>query len=355
MAKNIVICLDGTNNKVRSAKNTNVVRLYHLLDLEDPAQQVAFYAPGVGTFSSPGAWSKPARTVSRWSGLALGTGLKHNLGSAYAYLMSTYDPGDRIFVFGFSRGAYTARALVGMLDVFGIFRRGAENLVPFAVAEFTAKSEDDRDWKVLQEYSATFGGRLIPGESRRDHAPVHFAGLWDTVKAAGSVTTELQWPFTRQLPHVTTVRHAIALDEWRRKYVEYLVHAVNPDHLIPTRQDLQQVWFAGVHSDVGGTYPEGAPLSDIPLKWVVDEARAHGLAVRTSRYNALCTLERSLATGDLHTNAAAWRLLGRRRRRPPEDAHVHGSVADRLAADPSYGANLPATYEVVDRDWPDPR
>ncbi len=354
MSKNIVICLDGTNNKVRSAKNTNVVRLYHLLDLDDPTKQVGYYAPGVGTFSSPAAWSTPARTVSRWAGLAFGAGLRQNLGAAYGYLMSVYEPGDTIYVFGFSRGAYTARALVGMLEVFGIFRRGAENLVPFAVAEFTNQSNaGERDWKVLREYAKTFGGKL--GVDRRDHAPVHFVGLWDTVKAAGSLRRELRWPFTRQLPHVSIVRHAVALDEWRSKYVEYLVSPVSPDHLIPTKQDLVQVWFAGVHSDVGGTYPDGVPLSDVPLKWIVDEARAHGLRVRSTRYRELCTLDRSIAVGEPHPNSRWWRLLGRRRRRPPEGANVHGSVADRVAADPTYRARLPEQYEVVDEDWPTPR
>src|SRR6266704_392303 len=128
VAKNIVLCLDGTNNKLRSAANTNVVRMFDLLDLRDASRQVAYYSPGVGTFSSPAAWTPVARSVSRYSGLAFGAGLRENLGGAYRYLMSVHEPGDRLFFFGFSRGAYTARALTGMLEVFGLFRRGSENL-----------------------------------------------------------------------------------------------------------------------------------------------------------------------------------------------------------------------------------
>src|SRR5262245_57508855 len=115
--KNIVICLDGTNNRIRGACNTNVVRLHHLLDLSDPTGQVAYYGPGVGTFSSTGAWSPPAQAISRGLGLAFGAGIRPALGSAYTYLMSVYEPGDQIYVFGFSRGAYTARALCGLLEV----------------------------------------------------------------------------------------------------------------------------------------------------------------------------------------------------------------------------------------------
>jgi len=109
MGKQIVICLDGTNNKVKSADNTNVLRLYQMLPLDRPEQLVAFYQPGVGTFSASGAWTATGRWVTRVLGLAFGLGLRQNLGSAYAYLIEHYEDGDQIFVFGFSRGAYTAR------------------------------------------------------------------------------------------------------------------------------------------------------------------------------------------------------------------------------------------------------
>ena len=116
MTKNIVLYLDGTNNQLRAADNTNVVRLFSLLELQDPAKQVGYYDPGVGTFSTPGAWSPPARMLSRYVGLMFGAGLRQNLGEAYSFLVSTYEPGARIYIFGFSRGAYSARALTGLLD-----------------------------------------------------------------------------------------------------------------------------------------------------------------------------------------------------------------------------------------------
>lgn len=356
--KNIVLCLDGTNNKVRGATSTNVLRLYDLLDLSDPARQVGYYSPGVGTFASPAAWSPLARSLSRLAGLAFGAGLRQNLGMAYTYLMSVYQPGDAIYVFGFSRGAYTARALTGMLEVFGIFRRGAENLVPYAVSEYARQLEHraPQDWAVLREYARVFGGPL--GVARRDHAPVRFVGLWDTVKAAGTLTRQLRWPFTRQLPHAEVVRHAVAIDEWRGKFVEYLVEPTR-DHLIPTPQDLREVWFPGIHSDVGGVYATGARLSDIPLKWMADEALAQGLLLRPARYRRICSVSKDDATGVPHANPWVWIVLGRRRRVIPPGALLHPSIRERLAADPDYARRLPPRgsfqFDERDADWLTPR
>lgn len=351
MAKNIVVCLDGTNNQLRAADNTNVVRLLDALKLDTPADQVAYYDPGVGTFSSSAAWTPPARLASRYAGLMFGAGLRENLGQAYSFLTSTYQPGDRIFIFGFSRGAYNARALVGMLDVFGIFRCGSENLIPYAVSAYAKqqrRGHDDPDFfKGLNTYAKTHAVK------RTGHAPVHFVGLWDTVKSAGTLTRQLQWPFTRQLPHAQTVRHAVAIDEIRRPFPPYLVYAPNPNHLrINTDQDLREVWFPGVHSDVGGMFSAGTRLSDIPLKWMLDEAAAAGLQIRPRAYAQVSAqVEAVDPTGPWHTMPRAWSLLGPGRRAVPEGALIHASVAERVAADPGYTKKLPSRFEYVDHDW----
>lgn len=348
VGKNVVVCLDGTNNKIRAAANTNVVRLFELLDLQDPTKQVAYYDPGVGTFSSPAAWTPVARSVSRLEGLAFGAGLRQNLGEAYTFLMSAYEPGDQLFVFGFSRGAYTARALTGMLEVFGVFRRGVENLVPYAVSEY-AKQERDRDWGVLREYARIHGKDM---DGRKDHVRVHFVGLWDTVKAAGNLWRQLKWPYTRQLPHVATVRHAVSIDEWRRPYVEYRLDPPNPDHLIHDDQDLEEVWFAGVHSDVGGMFETGSRLSDIPLRWLTQEAKTAGLLFRPRAKLPEATDDD--ATGDPHSMGAVWRLLGTHRRELTAGMHVHASVARRIEVHPSYGKKIPKGVVYVDDDWQKP-
>jgi uncharacterized protein (DUF2235 family) len=354
MAKNIVVCLDGTNNQLQAADNTNVVRLLDALKLDDPAEQVAYYDPGVGTFSASGAWTPPARFVSRYAGLMFGAGLRENLGEAYSFLSSMYETGDRIFVFGFSRGAYNARALVGMLDVFGLFRSGSENLIPYAVSAYTKQQRRGKDdpnfFAGLNVYAKTHA------RGRTGHAPVHFVGLWDTVKSAGTLTRQLQWPFTRQLPHAHTICHAVAIDENRRPFPPYLVHPPNPEHLrVDPDQDLREVWFAGVHSDVGGVFPTGTRLSDIPLKWMVDEANATGLQVRPHAYRTIAALEGVDPTGPWHTMSRAWQLLGPGRRTVPEGALIHASVKERVATHPEYANRLPDTFEYVCTDWREPR
>lgn len=362
MAKNIVMCLDGTNNRLKAAVNTNVVRLFDMLDLKDPARQVGYYDPGVGTFASPAAWTPVARTLSRYAGQAFGAGLRQNLGEAYTYLMRAYQPGDRVWVFGFSRGAYTARALTGMLEVFGIFRPGSENLVPYAVSAYARQesrrpaAEDEerrrRDafFAELRMYARTHA------VGREDHADVHFVGLWDTVKAAGTLWRQLRWPFTRQLPHARTIRHALSIDEARRPFAAYPVSRPRPNHpRVAKDQDLLEVWFAGVHSDVGGMFAQGERLSDIALKWMADEAVAHGLLVRPRAYAVASRLEGVDPAGEIHRMGAAWRLLGRGRRALPDGALVHASVRDRVARDPAYARRLPPGHAFVDPDWRRPR
>src|SRR5579859_1129691 len=180
VSKNIVICLDGTGNQLKAKGNTNVVRLYEMLDLVDPARQIAYYDPGVGTFSAQGAWTPLARRLTKLAGLAVGYGLRTNLAEAYTYLMQEYEEGDRLFVFGFSRGAYTARALVGLLHAVGLLRPGSENLVPYAVGVYARNRTLSRDdWTQLHRFAAAFC-RKVDG---RTSVPVDFMGLWDSVKA----------------------------------------------------------------------------------------------------------------------------------------------------------------------------
>jgi uncharacterized protein (DUF2235 family) len=388
--KNIVICLDGTNNRVRDEANTNVVRLYHLLALDHPSKQVAYYGPGVGTFSATGAWSPPAQAISRGLGLAFGAGIRPALGNAYTFLMSVYEPGDRIFVFGFSRGAYMARALCGLLEVFGVFRPGAEPLVPYAIREYTAmthftnsydkhrvpayvKEQEQRHWKALDAFEDFAQRRRVPDERdpkgfslQYKHVPVHFVGLWDTVNAVGTRLRTIGWPYTSTLPHARTVRSAVALDEWRWRYRPVFVNR-SEGHPFQSHSDIQQVWFAGVHSDVGGRYRQGARLSDIPLAWMVKEAINYGLLVSPAKLrfalgldetrqpspdgDKLISLTTAEASGAPHQHPPVWRLMGWKRRQPLPGAMVHGSVKERLD-DPRYAKQLKGC-KFVDLEWTD--
>jgi len=342
--KNIVICFDGTGNQVRARDNTSVVRLFSLLDLSDAARQVGYYDPGVGTMGSSRSWTPWGQATTKVLGLGFGMGLRENLGEAYEFLMRRYQDGDHIYVFGFSRGAYTARALCGMLLKLGLLRDGAQNLVPYAVSLFTARNPD---WVRLGQFGSALSRR---GADGRMGLRVHYLGIWDTVKAAGMLRGGLKWPDTRQLPNVDRIRHAVSIDEKRRPFGEYLVHEVaRPAKNAPPRS-LSEVWFAGVHSDVGGTF-EDHELSDIALKWMVEDAVAWDLLVLPKPYAAALAVERGFAHGRIHEMGRTWALLGYRHRTVPDDALVHASVQERVARDPAYASRLPARHGWDDPQW----
>ncbi|WP_405905445.1 DUF2235 domain-containing protein [Streptomyces sp. NBC_00828] len=346
MTKNLVICLDGTGNQLKAKGNTNVVRLYEMLDLSDPTRQIAYYDPGVGTFSAAGAWTPAGRSVSKLLGLAFGSGMKTNLAEAYTYLMQRYQPGDRIYVFGFSRGAYTARALVGMLKAVGLMRPGMENLVPYAISVY-AKNKDwtQRDWDQLHRFAEAFSNAV----DGRFGIPVTYLGIWDSVKAAGLLRWNLRWLYTRQVPNVRRVRHAVSIDEKRRPYVEYLVRRDDKER--PDAVPVEQVWFAGVHSDVGGTFDDDPRLATIALKWIVDGALDEQLLLKSGAYARELRLEPEHARGKVHRMGWIWALLTYRRRKLPPGAHVHASVRARLEKDAGYAERIPSNAVWSDDEW----
>ncbi|MFD8393965.1 DUF2235 domain-containing protein [Streptomyces sp. NPDC059680] len=367
MPRAIVVCLDGTGCQVGANNPTNVVRLVEMLDAGDPARQLVYYDPGVGTMSSPTARGPISRRLSRLWGLAFGSGLRTNLAEAYTFLMRNWQPGDLVYVFGFSRGAYTARALVGMLNKPGLMRPGSENLVPYAVAKYAFNQDIDRSEREVARFSHAFCRRtdgeplweeVKPNNPRQvsHHAlPVAYLGVWDTVKAAGLLRLgNLQWPYTHQLPNAARIRHAVSLDETRRPYHEFLVTRR------PERQDTaEEVWFAGVHSDVGGTFDhsEGAPLlSTVPLKWIMDGVTGN-LVFRDKVYDTMCTVTEEFAGAPVHHNGPLWILVGRRSRPLPDDAVLHTSVRLRRERDPGYRPDLPDPQQPgrwADPDWTKP-
>lgn len=368
MPRRIVLCLDGSSNQVGARYPTNVVRLFEMLEADDPARQLLYYDPGVGTMASAGARSPVGSRMSRLAGLALGTGMKANLAEAYTYLMQHWEPGDRVYVFGFSRGAYTARALVGMLNKPGLMRPGSENLVPYAVAKYAFNHDIDKSEQEVARFSHAFCRRTehepLWAEVKRNSPrqvshyalPVTYLGLWDTVKAAGILRLgTLHWPYTHQLPNAARIRHAVSLDERRRPYPEFLVTR-RPE---PLRDTAQEVWFAGVHSDVGGTFPHarGAPLlSTITLKWVTDGV-VQDLDFRPGAYAEACAVTEDFADAALHPNGPLWVLAGRRSRQMPQDAMLHASVRLRRERDPAYRPDLPGPAESArwaDPDWTKP-
>ena len=340
VTRNLIVCLDGTRNEPETGA-TNVARIYDIA-IKD-GRQLAYYDPGVGTMGARAAVTRTGKRLTQIAGLLVGYGVKENVEEAYRFLMDNYQADDQIYIFGFSRGAYTARALAGLLRTVGLLRPGADNLIPYALKLYTkagkeehTKEEDRKYWALRAEFERQFGNPDFPNRFAKQ---VHFLGSWDTVKSVGWLNWKAQyqqahWPFTRKLSNVAHGRHALAIDERRRPYHEYRFDA---EEL--TKGSLREMWFVGVHSDVGGQFEEHK-LSDIALKWIVDEAKSVGLFVDPKRYdkqigvNVDQPLPDDHALGQIHANGFGWAILGagwhRREIRPGDE--IHRSVHDRIAS-----------------------
>ncbi len=269
MAKNIVLCCDGTSNEYSNSK-TNVVHLFSTL-IDDPARQVIFYHPGLGTMGPPGALTKFDKWWTRTLGLAFGRGLADDIRDAYVFLMEYFEEGDKVFLIGFSRGAYTVRSLASVLHLYGLIRKGNEPLVPYAIRMMvdigTAKDDIGSHFALAGGFKATFS---------RECKPV-FVGVWDTVSSVGWIGNPLSLPYTADNPDIAVGRHAVAIDE-RRAFFRDNLWRPRPGDLKSGPGDMKQVWFPGSHGDVGGGYSEiQSEQSKFALEWMIVEARQHGL------------------------------------------------------------------------------
>ncbi len=352
--RNLVLCLDGTNNEPEHGA-TNVARIFDIALKNDPQKQLVYYDPGVGTMGARGAVTQLGQALTRVAGLAAGFGIKDDIEQAYTWLSRNYQENDDIYVFGFSRGAYTARALTGMLHTVGLLRPGTENLVPYALKLYAkggppapppgvepdqkTKAAQQQFWDVRDEFAREFGNPRFPTMFDTSRRQIHFLGVWDTVKSVGWLNLKgriqiARWPFTAKIDNVETARHALAIDERRRPFAEY---RFNPDAVAEADGRYQEMWFAGVHSDVGGQFPDDHRLSDIALSWMVKEAEAKGLLVRKQRYFDLLDFHwndevpADNPLGRIHTNEKVWWLAGgwRSRKVLPTDA-LHPSVLQRI-------------------------
>ena len=326
--RKIIICCDGTGNEY-GKNNTNVVETYALA--KRSATQLTFYDPGVGT----GGWAynEENRSLRALTDKGTGAGLQKNVSDAYAYLTKVYEgpKKDRIFLFGFSRGAFTARALAGMLHKVGLLQRDADNHLEYA--EKVYNQEDNPD--VAAGFKATF---CRP-------APVHFIGVWDTVESL-LLNEGKRWTSAGLNPEVSFGYHALAIDEKRKDFPPSLWDESKKT----PGQTIEQVWFAGVHSDVGG-YHEKRGLANISLHWMLDQAAAAGMEVDTVR------LKGNDYTPSPHDESqesytSFWRLRGRHVRRIAEGSKVHSSVWKRRGRSSNQyrPKNLPAKGKLVTVD-----
>jgi uncharacterized protein (DUF2235 family) len=297
MSRNIVLLSDGTGNSAAKVWRTNVWRTFEALDLSG-SDQVAFYDDGVGTSSF-----KPWAVL----GGAFGFGLKRNVVDIYKFACRNYrEDGDRLFGFGFSRGAFTIRVVGGLILNQGLVTAQDEQELDKKARAAYRQYRRERYHTIFGIEDFFRGIRDLFLRDKYDKADnwrvekIHFVGVWDTVAAYGAPLDEMTrgisrylWPL--ELPTHTLVRdrvtracQALALDEERTTFHPELwnegdVPIVEPDpakeRFIKDEQ-LSQVWFAGVHSNVGGGYPDDA-LAYIPFVWMITEAQRCGLKFKS--------------------------------------------------------------------------
>lgn len=336
--RKLIVTCDGTWNTADDKDNdipapTNVVRLYNCLAKTDAhgGPQLKYYHPGVGTDGS---------TLERFAGGAYGLGISRNIMSAYRWLAENYRSGDEIYLFGFSRGAYTARSLAGFIGCCGLL-----DLKHASV---------DQPWeRIRKAYEDVYRGGAKPEPATwpqladaHGHTTIKikFIGVWDTVGSLG-IPDDLgllnlfddpkKWQFhdTQLGDHIELARHAVAIDEMRSSFTPTFWTDQN-ENVVNDGHRVVQLWFPGVHSDVGGGYAH-CGLSDIALKWMIDEAAAAGLAF-DPRYTAQIHPD---PLGLLHDSlGGAFKALHTRpRNRPPlepNSPHYHPSAWDRDAVPP---------------------
>ena len=297
MSKRLVICCDGTWNRADQPEPTNVVRIEQAVAASgaDGREQLVHYNPGVGT--------------RRWEllrGGAFGFGLSEDVRSVYRFLVEAFVPGDELFFFGFSRGAYTARSTVGLVRNCGILRREHADRVDEAYELYRSRKSPDKP----------DGEEAVRFRSSHSHAtPIHFVGAWDTVGSlgipvpTGTLLTPLarrvnrRWAFhdTELSSHVKAAFQVLSIDE-RRGPFEPTIWTPRDD---APGQLREQVWFSGVHSDVGGGLAERA-LADVTLLWMADRARDCGLGFVTDAFRDTAPD----ALGPLHASRTGlWRLM----------------------------------------------
>ncbi|EJD37473.1 hypothetical protein AURDEDRAFT_73269 [Auricularia subglabra TFB-10046 SS5] len=316
-SRNLVVCIDGTSNQF-STKNTNVVELYSRLIKDE--HQLTFYNSGIGTYAKPSwkSWEYFKQVVANKLDLAFALRFEKIIISAYAWLVDNYHPGDRIFLFGFSRGAYQVRALAAMIDTVGLLHKGNNDQIPFAY-ELYAKSGDAKNnrspeehstaWRdirplrerVSQRYHTHKASYPWPSRVKTNEAPieravaapegeadgermastadpqagatiemhdqfkktfsrpavrVHFVGAWDTVSSVGFIRDKTLPSTTDGMKSVCFFRHALALHEFRVKFLpEYSNGGAGPTLESIRIQSgsephTKEVWFTGSHSDM---------------------------------------------------------------------------------------------------------
>jgi uncharacterized protein (DUF2235 family) len=339
MKKRLVVCADGTWNRPEEDPDkdfpTNVLKLARAIKPigSDGIPQQVFYDWGVGSY------------YSRVRGGVTGKGLHKNIMDDYRYIVQNYKHGDEIFLFGFSRGAYTIRSLCGMINNCGIIKRPNASRI----------QEAFEIYKKRGSVNSPSGKNAINFRKSYSHISrkIEFAGVWDTVGAMGIPISFLglfddrdEFYDTKIGRNVEIARHAMAIDEHRSDF-EPTIWQHRPN------MDMKQVWFAGAHSDVGGSYEpdtDGSLAADTPLSWLMSEAR--GLSTELHLKQNL----KEKITASLHDSRRNFYRIRRKVHREIDHQHgsvlIHSSVKKRWdAAGENYRPKNLASYISKVNGW----
>jgi uncharacterized protein (DUF2235 family) len=270
MSKNIVVLSDGTGQEGGIGYNTNIYKIFNMLE-DRTGRQIAFYDPGLGT------------DRKKIAGLITGAGISKNILDCYKFIFENYNAGDKIFLFGFSRGAATVRSLSSFVHLFGILPKSRPDLIEKAYKIYTISNTKEREKraKTFIEKHHTMWTRI------------KFIGCFDTVAALGlpskflnAVLEIIPWYKNnfhnfRLSESIENAYHALSIDDERKTF-----HPVLWDAETSPNQNLLQVWFLGMHTDVGGGYPK-SDLSDIALAWMLEKAESHDLRIYAKHRNRI--------------------------------------------------------------------
>ncbi len=330
--RRLIVCCDGTWNWPAKRRETNVVRLVRaikptgLVSGEGPISQIVNYHMGVGT----------GNILDHWFGGGTGVGLSNSVKQCYGFLTDNYRAGDEVLLFGFSRGAYVARSVAGLMSLAGILRKSEMAWfidVWDCYTESPKSLSKDEKLKLLDQ--------LAPNRHRPDTVNIECIGVWDTVGALGIPGTRLcveafGFHETKLGAGVRHALQALALDECRGNFQP----AIWVPHESPYRREpqvLEQVWFPGVHSNIGGGY-EKHGLSDTSFLWMISRLLDHGLLDLDLDYIKDSALDRSeiYSTGELaDSRSLFWKFIGSPVPRPVCITHaserIHESAWERAA------------------------
>lgn len=310
MAKSIMVCCDGTWNKVRQRHVSNVVKLRHVIADRDAfgGRVVAECFDGVGTAFG-----------EKLLGGVFGYGLSDRVREAYRFVAENYEPGDRVYLLGFSRGAYTARSTAGMIRNVGILKK--ENVAGQLGTAFSIYRDRDPEMHPTAEFPKKFRAEYSQPDDEHE-PPVRCIAVWDTVGRYGipvfgpawfrRYAEEMQFHNTDLSGRVKFAFQALAVDEFRSAFAP-AVWEVDAESKAKG-QHVEQVWFTGAHCDVGGGYSRTG-LSDLALQWMAERLKTAGLDIRAEAIH-----------GELAE--IVWNEDGRVRRvavAPDSDSKIHRS------------------------------